>query len=146
MVVDLRCALNDGRLLDGYCAAEYGRFLFARSVVGQTPLACLSVLDGQEPNLIRMIATLHGDPGQTGYATYVRDRDKTAAQPPSVIPAYAQHQYVRDAVAFDSRWLSRLSQLSPPPSPPAAPAPARSFATKVKGRLKRIAKAALGRV
>jgi len=111
----LRFAVSDVDMLNAQYASEYGRFLLARAVLDRTPMACLAVLDGQEPNLLRLTAALDGDPAQTGYATYVRDTAKTETLPGSLIPEEQQQQFIRDAFAFDRRWLSRMTLAAPMP-------------------------------
>jgi hypothetical protein len=115
-VAELRFVVNGTDLWNGQYASEYGRFLFSRSVVDHVPMDCLLLLDGQEPNLVRLMASLQGDPAQTCYATYVRDTAKTEALSESIIPEEQQQQFIRDAVAFDSRWLSRMAQTPEMPS------------------------------
>jgi hypothetical protein len=112
---ELRFITSDMDVLDAQYASEYGRFLMARGVLDRTPMTCLSVLDGQEPNLVRLAAALDGDPAQTGYATYVRDMAKTEARPDSLISEEQQQQFIRDAFAFDRRWLSRMTMATTMP-------------------------------
>jgi len=114
-VASLRFDISDVDLLNARYASEYGRFLFSKAVVGLVPMDCLSILDGQEPNLVRLIAALQGEPAQTGYATYVRDLTKADTLPGAIIPEEQQQQFIRDAVALDSRWLSRMTIASQPP-------------------------------
>jgi hypothetical protein len=106
---DLRLTPDDGKLLQAKAADDFGRFLFHRSVIDRLPMDCLGLLDGQEPNLVRLIAALHGDPAQSGYATYVRDLAKAEALPESMVAQDHQRQFIRDTVAFDSRWLARMA-------------------------------------
>lgn len=114
-LVDLRLAASDADLLNARYASDFGRFLFSRSVLDQAPMDCLSLLDGQEPNLVRLIASLQGEPVRSGYATYVHNTAKTESLPQAVIPEEQQQQYIRDAIAFDSRWLSRMTLASKMP-------------------------------
>jgi hypothetical protein len=114
-LVSLRFSSTDSELLNARYASEFGRFLFARSVLDHAALDCLALLDGQEPNLIRLFASLQGDTARSGYATYVRDTAKTEALPAVAVPLEQQQQYIRDTLAFDSRWLSRMTLASAMP-------------------------------
>jgi hypothetical protein len=111
-LTSLRVASTDSDLLNARYASEFGRFIFARSVLEHTSLDCLFLLDGQEPNFVRLAASLSGDTARSGYATYVRNRAKTESMPAATVPLEQQQQFIRDAVAFDSRWLARMTLAS----------------------------------
>lgn len=111
-VASMKFDVSEETILTARYDAEPGRFLFRRQVLDQAPLACLSVLDGQEHNLLRISAMLEGSVAHSGYATFVCREAETKMLPRSILDRDHQQQYIRDAFAYDPRWQSRMSTLA----------------------------------
>src|SRR5262249_24490398 len=98
---------DENELFNGRFSAEPGRFVYSSELIGKVPVNCLSVLDGEEANLVRLAASLNGSPAQSGLATYVYRESAASQQPEAVIPRREQQQYIRDAFSFHYRWRAR---------------------------------------
>jgi len=109
-VQSVRFDIDLASLLSGRYVDEVGRFVFSRSVLAEMPQLCLSLLDGQEPNLLRIVASLRGEPAESGYASYVRKATRSAMLPGSSVPVEQQQQFIRDALAGNSQWLSMVKR------------------------------------
>ena len=108
----LRFHFDHVKLMNGQYAEDFGRFLFSRRILSEIPMSCIALLDGQEPNLVRLAASLHGEPVQSGYATYIRKASESAMLPASVVIEEQQQQFIRDAFVTNPRWLDRVTRHS----------------------------------
>jgi len=110
-VASMTFDVNEETILSGKYDAEPGRFVLKRQVLENAPLACLSVLDGQEHNLLRIAAMLSGSIAHSGLATFVHREAEARMLPRSILDRDHQQQYIRDAFASSPQWRARMSAL-----------------------------------
>ncbi|RYH25611.1 MAG: hypothetical protein EON54_24210 [Alcaligenaceae bacterium] len=94
-----------GDLLEVSHERDTGRFLYKSELIEMIPIETLSLLDGQEHQLLNVWAQINGFPAQSKYASYVHLENAASMLPIPYVQPSLQTELIKDTVRGNSDWL-----------------------------------------